>query len=173
MYLTPIVNSLFLSPTSMVKFDPHKLFFYIKVAVHLYCLCEWSHLSSLHNENKPLVIWWYTRNQQWYEVKNSIKWTTVKSLSVALFIIYVLYIEHLWRYIYECISNSGPFATCVQTFHFNHSILLFYHIQPLLTNQYWRCMPRKTSLKLVHYCTLLSMACHFDTHNHNNSGHIL
>ena len=43
----------------------------------------------------------------------------------------------------------------------------------LLTNQYLRCMPRKMSLKLIHYCTLLFMVRHFDARNNNISRHIL
>ena len=40
----------------------------------------------------------------------------------------------------------------------------------LFTNQYWCCMWRKMSLTFVHYCTLLSMAHHFDAHNCNTCG---
>ena len=145
----------------------------IKGVVCLYCLCKWSCLSSLRNENKPSVILWYTRYQYWYAIKNSIKWTMVKSLSVVLFfVIYCLLNIYEGIYTYECIANGGPLPTCVQTFRLVRLILPFYHIKTLLTNQYWCCMPTKTSLKLIHYCTLLSMAHHFDACNNNISHHI-
>ena len=91
----------------------------------------------------------------------------VKSLSVLLvFVIYCL------LNIYESqLMSALPKRPIVNT----RANVLLCTIQlycstaykTLLTNQYWRCMPRKMSLKLLHYCTLLSMAHHFDTCNNN------
>ena len=93
--------------------------FQFKGAVCLSCLREWSHLSSLCNENKLLVILQCMRNQYWYVVKNSIKWTIGKSLSVVLYTLCsILSTEHLWKYTYECIANGSSLSTCVQTFRF-------------------------------------------------------
>ena len=85
-----------------------------------------------------------------------------KSLSVMLlFVIYCL------LNIYEGILMSVlPMAAHCQ--HACKHFALYTQLycsttyKTFLTTQYWHCMPRKTSLKLVHYCILLSMACHFD-----------
>ena len=92
----------------------------------------------------------------------------VKSLLVVL-LCFILPTEHLRRYTYECITNGNPLPTRVQTFHFVCSTFNYCSTayKTLLANQYSRCMPRKMSLNLVHYCTLLSMVCHFDVCNHN------
>ena len=86
----------------------------------------------------------------------------VKSLSVVLlFVIYCL------LNIYKGILMSAlPMAAhCQHTwkcFTLYAQLYCSTTYKTLLTNQYWHCVPRKTSLKLIYYCTLLSMACHFD-----------
>ena len=113
---------------------------------------------------KSLVIQWYTRNQYWYAVKNSIKLTMGKLLSAMLhFVMYCV------LNIYEGILMSAlpVVAHCQNKYKcFALSVQLYCSTahKTLLANQYQRCMPRQTLLKLVHYCTLLSMGYHFDAH---------
>ena len=83
---------------------------------------------------------------------------------------YILSAEHLWRSVH---CQCGPLPTCVQTFRFVRSTYCSTTYKTVLTNQYWRCMPRKTSLNLVHYCTLLPMAHHFDVHNNNLASYFI
>ena len=131
----------------------------IKGAVCLYCSCEWSHLSSLCNENNPLVIWWYTISNdmlQWIALGE--QWWNCFQLCYSL--LYIVYWTSMKVY-YEYTTNGGPLPTRVRVFHFVQ-LYCFTAYNTLLTKQYWWCMPRKTSLKLVHYCTLLSMAHHFE-----------
>ena len=96
-------------------------------------------------------------------VKNNIKWTMGKLLSAVL-----LSVMYCVLNIYEGILTSPlSMASHCQLAckHFTLSIQLYFSTahKTLLTNQYWCCMPRKTSLKLLlYYCTLLSNVCHFD-----------
>ena len=95
-------------------------------------------------------------------VKNNIKLTIGKLLSAML-----LFVMYCLLNIYEGIlmSTSSMASHCQHICkHFALSVQLYCSTvhKTLLTNQCQRCMPRKTSLKLIHYCTPLSNVCHFD-----------
>ena len=118
-----------------------------KEAVCLYCLCEWSHLSSLCYENKPLVI---------------------NRASLC----YILSTDHLRRYTYECIANGSPLPTHVLMFHFVCSTLLFYRIWNSSHQSILMLYDKKSVTKV---CTLLYAAVHglpFWYMFHNTSSHI-
>ena len=95
----------------------------------------------------------------------------VKSFSVSLYsLCYIMSAEHLRRSTYQCIANAAHCQHACKRFALYDQLTAY---KTLLTNQYWRCMPRKTSLNLVHYCTLLSMAHHFDVHNNNFASYFI
>ena len=87
-----------------------------------------------------------------------------KSLSAVWF--FVMYCE---LNIYEFILTIALPMAAITNSRANVPPCLFHctvlpHKKTFLSNRYWCCMPRQTSLKLVHYCALLSMTLHFDTH---------
>ena len=101
--------------------------------------------------------------------KNSSKRTLVKSLS-AMLIYWLLNICDI------LMSTSPMAAHCQHAFKlFALSVQLYCSTtyQMLLSNQHWLCMHKITSLKLVYYCIVVFMACHFDSHNHNISSHFI
>ena len=77
---------------------------------------------------------------------------------------FILSTEHLWRYTYKCITSGGPLPRTCKRFALSIQLYCSAAYKTLLANQYWCCISRKTSLKLIHYCILLSMVRHFDVH---------
>ena len=101
----------------------------------------------------------YMRNPYWYAVKKALSergWNRFQSCWSWLYIGYWTSIKiYLWVHCkwwpiaYMCANVS----LCLFSFTVLPRIKLF-------SPQH--CMPRKTSLKFIHYCTLLSMACKFE-----------
>ena len=70
-----------------------------------------------------------------------------------------------WPLVAHCQHAYKRFALSVRL-----TVLLY---KTLLAKSLLTLYKRKTSLKLVYYCTLMSMAHHFDALNHSTSHHIL
>ena len=86
----------------------------------------------------------------------------INSLSIVL--IFVIYC--LLNICKGIVMSASPMAAQCQHACKRFTLSIQLHCSTaykiLLANQYWYCMLRKMSLKLVHYCILLSMARYFE-----------
>ena len=82
---------------------------------------------------------------------------------------YMLAIEHLWTFTYQCIITGSPLPTQMLMFNSGLSTYCSTSYQTLFTNQYSHCMSRKMLLKLAHYCIMLSKVHHLDVCDYNTS----